>query len=149
MPTKSVDCTSPLDQCCPGTPCPNGDPCHRGPLVPICAGAPLEPYNQCAADQCAQDADCAENQICAPAGTLGRKIRACLTARCKVDAECTLTPGGVCAPVKEPCCGHDVGLFCVYPTGGCRSSADCPAAQYCQTSGDLAACVTGTPLCPP
>ncbi|MFT3766484.1 MAG: hypothetical protein QM820_13370 [Minicystis sp.] len=147
-PVKTSTCGSDLDQCCADKPCPNGEPCYDGPLVPICAGVPIQPHNQCAVDQCSQDVDCADGQICAPAGVLGLKIRACVTADCKVDADCNLVPGGMCAPVQEPCCGTSAGLFCVYPNGGCRSNADCPSAQFCQTSGSQATCQTGSPICP-
>lgn len=145
---KAAICESPLDQCCPDKACPNNEPCYGGPLVPICAGIIMEPHNQCAVDQCTQDADCAQGQVCAPAGTLGRKIRACLAAGCKVDADCNAAPGGVCAPVQEPCCGVAAGLYCVYPGGGCRSNTDCPGGQYCEIDGKQAVCKDGAPACP-
>lgn len=147
-PVKATVCSSPLDQCCAALPCPGNVPCYAGPLVPICAGVAMEPHNQCAVDQCTQDADCADGQLCAPAGTLGLEIRACLPAGCKLDADCNVSPGGACAPVAEPCCGTIAGLYCVYPGGGCRKNADCPSNQYCQVTGDSAACVPGGPLCP-
>jgi hypothetical protein len=157
-PDKAVTCDSPgLDQCCPtmGVTCPNNAPCYAGPLLPFCAGIPMQPHNQCAVDQCTQDADCTSGQICTLAGTLGRKIRACMTASCKLDADCVADPGGICAPVMEPCCGVVAGLFCVYPNSGCRSNADCPPLspqmpRYCQpdaTTG-VAACQSGGPICP-
>lgn len=147
-PMKATVCSSPLDQCCAAQPCAGSEPCYAGPLVPLCSGAAMESYNQCAADQCAQDADCAQGQFCAQAGTLGVLIRACLPAGCKVDADCAATPGGVCAPVADPCCGFTVGLSCVYPQGGCRSNADCAPTQFCDVEGSGAYCVNGVPLCP-
>lgn len=149
-PEKATLCASTLglDQCCDSVPCPNGEPCRVGPLVPICAGVPIEPYNQCAADQCTQDADCAPGQICGPVGALGLAIRACLGAGCKLDADCTAAPGGVCAPVLEPCCNTVAGLSCVYPSGGCRSSADCQSGESCQILADRATCAPGAPVCP-
>jgi Cys-rich repeat protein len=108
----------------------------------------MEPFNQCAIDQCGQDADCLNGQICGLAGTLGRQIRACLPAGCKVDADCTAAPGGICAPVKEPCCGTSAGLACVYPAAGCRQNADCGDGQYCQPDGTTAVCKAGAPICP-
>ena len=136
--------------------CPNNAPCYVGPLVPVCAGIPMPPHNQCGVDQCAKDVDCATGQICAPVGTLGVKIRACVNAHCKLDADCTAYPGGICAPVQDPCCGAIAGLFCDYPNnGGCRKSSDCPAlpnhpSRYCApdpTSG-VASCQDGGPICP-
>lgn len=148
-PVKTTTCASDLDQCCADKPCPNNEPCYQGPLVPFCGGVQMEPHNQCATDQCAQDADCAPDQICGLAGTLGRLIRACVPAACKVDADCTALPGGLCAPVQSPCCGSVTGLYCVYPgAGGCRSDADCAAGKYCDVDGKQATCHDGTPICP-
>jgi hypothetical protein len=148
-PMKATTCGSDLDQCCTDKPCPNNEPCYTGPLVPYCGGVPMEPHNQCATDQCAQDADCAPSQICVLAGTLGRLIRACVPAACKVDADCTALPGGLCAPVQSPCCGSVAGLYCVYPAaGGCRRDADCSPNQYCDVDGNQATCHEGAPVCP-
>lgn len=146
-PEPATTCGSTFDQCCPGTPCADDAPCLAAPLVPYCAGIPMEPYNQCAVDQCAQDADCAPGQICSVAGTLGHQIRACVSAGCKVDADCDASPGGVCAPIADPCCGTFAGLSCVY-SGGCRSNADCDPTSFCQISGASATCQSGSPVCP-
>ena len=108
----------------------------------------MAPHNQCAVDQCTKDADCATGQVCGLAGALGAEIRACLQAGCKVDGDCAARAGGTCAPVSEPCCGVNAGLYCVYPGGGCRKNADCPATQYCRITGVAAACQTGAPVCP-
>jgi hypothetical protein len=147
-PEVAMDCVSGLDQCCPGTPCPDNAPCYAGPLVPYCGGIPPETENQCAVDQCTQDADCAPGQICGIAGALGRKVRACAAAGCKVDADCDASSGGVCAPIADPCCGTFAGLFCVYPGNGCRSNADCDGSSFCQISGSSATCQSGSPVCP-
>lgn len=156
-PTPATTCTSPLDQCCPTTnPCPDSEPCYQGPLVPVCSGAIMSPHNQCAVDQCSQDADCTGNQICALAGTFGLEIRACVAAYCKLDTDCAAGPGGTCAPAHDPCCSAYDGLFCVYPDkGGCHSNADCPAiaghpTRYCMPdpSTGIASCQDGGPVCP-
>jgi len=95
------------------------------------------------------DADCGAGNLCAPAGTLGRKVRACAPAPCKVNGDCAAEPGGSCAPVRDPCCGADVGLRCVYPSDGCRESADCESGSYCEPGTDgRARCVSGAPTCP-
>jgi hypothetical protein len=151
-PATATSCTGSLDQCCPATQhlCPKGAPCYLGPLVPVCTGIPLQPHNQCGIDQCAKDVDCAPGQICALAGTLGLLIRACVNAHCKVNADCTAHPGGICAPVEDPCCTASDGLFCVYPADGCRKDADCGSQHYCApnpTTG-VASCQGGTPVCP-
>jgi hypothetical protein len=148
-PQKATVCGVPaLDQCCAGMPCADNAPCYAGPLVPLCAGIPMPAHNQCAVDQCSQDADCAAGQLCGLAGTLGAEIRSCVPAACKVDGDCAASAGGVCAPVNEPCCGVSAGLSCVYPIGGCRRNDDCGPMAYCQVTGAAATCQTGSPVCP-
>jgi hypothetical protein len=156
-PAMATTCTSLLDQCCPTTnPCPDSELCYQGPLVPVCAGTLMAPHNQCAVDQCSQDADCTGAQICALAGTFGLEIRACVAAYCKLDTDCTAHAGGLCAPAQDPCCSAYDGLFCVYPDdGGCRSNADCPAitghpSRYCMPDPvtGIASCQDGGPVCP-
>ena len=148
-PQKATVCDQPgMDQCCAGMPCPNNEPCYAGPLIPICAGIPMAPHNQCAVDQCTKDADCAMGQICGLAGALGAEIRACIHAACKVDGDCAAMAGGKCAPVNEPCCGVNAGLYCVYASGGCRRNANCAPAHYCRITGPSASCQPGSPVCP-
>jgi hypothetical protein len=151
-PKMATTCTNTQDQCCPNTKnCPSSEPCYLGPLVLACSGTPMIPHNQCAVDQCAKDVDCAAGQLCAPAGTLGLEIRACVNAHCKYDTQCTLYPGGICAPVEDPCCMASDGLFCVYPAnGGCRDNAACGQGQYCSPDANkgVATCQTGGPSCP-
>ena len=156
-PVVATTCTSSQDQCCSATtqPCQGSVACDVGPLVPTCT-ASSTPYNQCAMDQCAADADCASGQICAPAGTLGLGVRACVAAACKVDTDCTAYPGGICAPVQEPCCSATAGLYCEYPGyGGCRRSSDCPSTsaypnQTCvpDVTTGVASCQDSGPVCP-
>jgi hypothetical protein len=98
-------------------------------------------------DTCASDADCSESHaICVPAGTLGRKVRTCLSGGCRVDTDCTAEPGGFCAPVTEGCCNSIMGLYCMY-RDGCRSDAECPGG-YCAVEGDRVHCVPGSRPCP-
>lgn len=106
----------------------------------------MQPANVCAADQCQSDADCGSSSICAPAGTMGVQVKACVYAACKVDADCRAVAGGICAPVLDPCCNAVQSLLCVYP-GGCRSNADCPNG-YCRSDGHTASCQPGAPACP-
>ncbi len=157
-PAPATTCTSALDQCCPSTAmlCAGGAPCYVGPLVPVCAGTPMAVHNVCGVDQCSTDVDCAPGQICGIAGTLGLEIRACVTAHCKLDSDCNTYPGGVCAPVQEPCCGATAGLFCTYETlGGCQKDADCPPTgsqptRYCDPNAitGIASCQPGAAVCP-
>lgn len=141
-------CSQPdLDECCNSTECPSGEACLAAPLTPYCGGpAPLE-YNVCGKDQCSSAADC-PNGICAPTGTLGNKVRACYSGSCLVDSDCSAAPGGICAPVVDPCCNQPVGLFCVYP-GGCRTASDCDQGEYCQIQPNGSTeCVVGDVACP-
>ena len=112
-------------------------------------------HNVCAVDQCAKDVDCAPGQLCAAAGTFGLEIRACVNASCRLDTDCTAHPGGVCAPIQEPCCPASAGLYCVYPSaGGCRRNVDCPAgpgmSSFClpDPQSGTATCQSGSPVCP-
>lgn len=137
-----------FDECCTTADCPGGSTCLAAPLEPYCGGpAPLE-YNVCGNDLCASDADCTDG-ICTPAGTLGNKVRACAAATCRVDSDCGAEPGGICAPVTEPCCNTQVGLFCVYPSDGCRDNGDCGQGEYCEIQMDgTARCAVGDIACP-
>jgi hypothetical protein len=150
-PTPATMCMNPVqDQCCDDKPCPNGEPCYLGPLVPYCGGiVGPDNYNQCAVDQCASDGECPEGFICAIAGTIDRKIRACVYAPCKVDADCGDFPGGYCAPVVDSCCGAVGGLYCVYPNnGGCLKDGDCPVGQFCVLGEKTATCSPSPMPCP-
>ncbi len=148
LPAAASTCSSEFDQCCDAMPCDGGS-CLPGPLVPYCGGVAPMPHNQCGVDQCSQDGDCAAGSICGVAGTLGRLIRSCVPAGCKVDSDCTSLLGGHCEPVAEGCCGTTIGLYCVYPGTGCRSDADCGSGNHCEIKGSSAACVAGSKPCPP
>jgi len=147
---EAMACTGQgVDECCTTADCAQGL-CLTAPLVPYCGGPqPLE-YNVCAVDQCQSDSECVSfGGICAPAGTLGRKVAACAPASCFTDAECNAEPGGICAPVTDPCCGAPSFLLCVYPNGGCRDFSDCGQDQYCGVTGDgRAECMDGFVNCP-
>ncbi len=68
---------------------------------------------------------------------------------CTADDDCTAKPGGICAPVKNPCCPSWDGLFCVYPDG-CRTDGDCAEGSHCEvnwTEG-TGECVSGPVACP-
>jgi len=140
---EATSCTSKSDICCNSLDCEGvGESCLLTPITAFCAGVQQKPHNQCASDQCASDADCEKDQICAPAGTLGNQIRVCLTATC--TGQCA---GGVpCAVIRNPCCGAPLGLFCA---PGCLIDADCPGG-YCDVDPETqeSVCVDGAPVCP-
>jgi len=106
--------------------------------------------NVCAEDLCASDSDCqGSDQFCAAPGVFGNAVRFCAPFRCRTDADCTAASGGICAPVKNPCCNSWTGLFCVYPDG-CRTDADCDTGQYCDVNyaEGTGECMDGGPMCP-
>jgi hypothetical protein len=147
-PEATVCTGSGLDECCTTADCPAGA-CLIEPIVPYCGGPAMLEYNVCAQDQCASDTECGDGVICAPAGTLGGKVRACAAAGCTLDTDCAAEAGGICAPYTDPCCSNPTGLFCVYPSDGCRSSNDCKSCEYCEIAPDgRARCVAGFPACP-
>ena len=107
-------------------------------------------HSVCAADRCASDADCNNGGICVKPGLIGNAVAFCMRAYCHTDADCSAHPGGICAPIKLPCCNGYAGMFCVYPTEkGCRTSSDCNNG-YCAPDHKTgtAVCKPGTPICP-
>ena len=146
-PVETSACNEPdFDECCTTADCTKGK-CFGTPVIPFCGGAQPVDHNGCAEDQCAADSDCGADAFCAAIPMLGRKVRACIPASCRHDSDCTAAAGGICAPVNNPCCGEAAGLFCVYPSDGCRTDADC-VTGYCQPGVDRAKCEGGGPICP-
>ena len=145
---QATSCTgSGFDECCDTAACNGAGICLTAPLFPYCGGPqPLE-YNVCATDQCQSDADCSGN-VCLPSPMMGYQVRTCFAAQCKLSSECTAEAGGVCAPVRDACCNGTVGLYCVYPSDGCRSGADCNNDAYCMLDFDRAHCEPGFAVCP-
>jgi hypothetical protein len=143
------------DQCgCPqgaGNPtCANGQLCVAKPLAPFCGGALMQPHNLCVSAQCETDLDCMPGNLCAPAGTIGRPVAVCIPYGCMTDLDCTTSPGGKCEPADTNlCCGAVVmGLYCVYPNGGCQLQSDCAQGSYCTVQGNDAVCLSGSMPCP-
>ncbi|NUP09109.1 MAG: hypothetical protein HOW73_23915 [Polyangiaceae bacterium] len=123
-PIEATECTVPEDECCTTSDCAEGI-CVSSATFPWFGPGEPAPFNLCATDLCSVDADCSyEGEICAPAGTMGRPVRACVATRCKVSSECTEFGQGACLPVEEPCSGDILSLECVYPEG-CRENEDC------------------------
>ena len=146
-PDPATTCSQPgFDECCDTSECAMGT-CLTAPVVPYCGGPQPLDNNVCAVDQCQSDAECGAGAFCSSGPMLGRKVRACIPAACRLDSDCAAEAGGACVPVVEPCCGASAGLFCVYPSDGCRSDADCPGG-YCQPGLDRATCQEGGPACP-
>ncbi|MEJ7732627.1 MAG: hypothetical protein WKG00_25915 [Polyangiaceae bacterium] len=167
MASQSGDCDGDAD--CPGqacvevtpggfrtcttTPTPSANCAKACPPDSECfeefgyCGGIVGPMAQCYADECQLDSDCGGSAICADAGVLDRPVNLCMPTGCKVDTDCKAEPGGVCAPVDSPCCGIIEGLYCVYPSTGCRHDSDCPAG-YCANDGTKSMCMPGKAPCP-
>ncbi len=98
---------------------------------------------------CATADDCTgNNAICVPGGAFDYKVSTCLTGGCRLDSDCKAETGGKCEPVTTNCCDGPSGLYCVYPTKGCRSTADCSAGTTCQiVNNKTGQCVAGSGTC--
>jgi hypothetical protein len=149
--TEATTCPDPtFDECCTSAECPDGL-CYTGPFGAFCGGAFPAPSNRCLVDECQSDADCRArgfSSFCAPAGTFNWPVRTCRAAACQQNADCTEELGGLCAPVTADCCDRPAALTCVYPSGGCFSSADCDGG-FCVTERGRALCSPDPPPCPP
>jgi len=148
---QTTSCSSGMDECCTSADCPNGEQCFQQPLAPYCGLIPQPELQVCTADECSLDSDCTGTSdyplICVPASTMGRAVAGCVPASCKVDQDCQAEPAGSCAPVVPHCCSGPIGLFCVYPSDGCRSDDDCTDG-YCDVVGGRASCFAGLSPCP-
>lgn len=145
-PMSATRCDRPgEDQCCTSASCPHGTLCFLGPVHPICSGVVQLPANECAADECTHDSDCAPG-ICVAAGILA-PVATCLDATCRHDGDCTAEVGGACILARDPCCALPVALVCAYPSDGCATNADCTFG-HCEVVTGRARCVPGGPACP-
>ena len=129
---EATACTKGTDECCNTGECDAGEICVETPIVPFCAGIIKQPHNVCGSDLCMNGAEC-KGGVCAPAGTFGNKVAACLFNECEGDCSCGL--------VRDPCCNGVTGFFCITD---CQSSADCAPGSYCDTG----TCTPGEPICP-
>ena len=146
---EATSCTgSEMDECCDSSECNEGA-CYPNPVTPSCGGPQPADMNVCASDRCDDDSDCTAEQFCAPRGVNNNAVRYCMSKACTTDTDCTAQAGGICAPVRNPCCASWTGLFCVYPDG-CRTDADCESDQYCDVNWDdgTGECEDGMPMCP-
>jgi len=93
-----------MDECCDSSECAEGA-CYPNPAYPMCGGAQPADMNVCAQDFCQDDSDCqgAGEQFCAPRGVNRNAVRYCMPKTCTTDLDCAAEPGGICAPVRNPC----------------------------------------------
>lgn len=141
-----LDLQTPVSGCNP--PCTQPYECY--PPFAVCGG-PQPNGPQCIANTCLETADCNGNdQVCLRRGLFSYPVGTCIFAYCLIDDDCTAEEGGRCVPVEDPCCGIVQGLYCSYPSNGCRKHGDCGEAKYCNTdfSTGVASCIAGTPPCP-
>lgn len=145
---EATECTpSGSDECCDSGDCTSGI-CALVPGDAQCGGVFIGGFNGCMIDECASDDDCFTDGICLPAGVLGRPVRRCMYALCRVDSDCADESGGVCAPVQTTCCDGPNTLACVYPSDGCHDSDDCDGIETCDLTGPRAHCVSDPVACP-
>lgn len=144
---EATSCISEDDQCCDSTECEIGLLCLETPILPFCGGVQMVPSNVCAGPTCVSSLDCRGAAACVEAGTVGNKVKSCIAAQCSTNADCEASPGGICAPVQEPCCNGVAGLYCIYE-GNCRSSADCGNDEHCGFDAAGPTCLPGPPICP-
>ncbi len=85
-----------------------------------CCGTQGRTY--CVYDACQVDADCAEAEICLPAGTRGLDANRCVPAPCRKDADCTDGEEGECRLLGRE---TFLALICAYASDPCREDADC------------------------
>ncbi|HEY4106726.1 MAG TPA: hypothetical protein VGM44_22655 [Polyangiaceae bacterium] len=143
-----LTCTA-SDACCPGiTECAAGSSCVETPVGPSC-GLITRPTIACVKEACTTAADCSgSNAICVPAGALDRKVSTCLTGGCRLDTDCKDEAGGKCEPVTPNCCGGPSGLYCVYPSKGCRNNSDCTTGTgICQIVNQKTGECGGSSIC--
>ena len=133
-PDDAVDCSDgTVQECCSSADCTPGSKCYNEAILPAhtCGVVSFPPLNVCDWDMCNDQEGCEKDAVCLPRGAEARPNRDCLPAACRTDADCRVEPGGICAPVEDPCCPVWAGLYCVYPTDGCRTGADCALSQTC------------------
>jgi hypothetical protein len=149
---EATSCTDPANEpCCSTADCQEGV-CVDGPVTLDCGGIYVPGFNACATDLCQSDSDCTSGDgpgVCLPQAMLGYKVRGCLPAACRVNADCTAEAGGYCALVRDECC-YKTGLYCVYPSNGCLGviKEEC-GSGYCMPSAgpEGAHCQPSMPPC--
>lgn len=137
------------DECCASADCAttNAGACYSGADLQYCGQWFPSALNRCVKDACQSDDDCSSPLssapgICAPAGAFGHPKRACLTALCHTDADCTAKAGGACLLIgNHDCCTLPApeGLGCAYP-GDCVHDADCPSGSCTLAKADGPVC---------
>lgn len=77
----------------------------------------------CSYDMCFSDAQCGDNQVCSCDGAYFSGANECVSANCRVNADCT---SGHCAP-SYGCLqgGAPEGWFCRTAADECTADADC------------------------
>jgi len=146
---EAMGCKSPLDRCCSTDDCLGGTKCFAKLAYCETQG---QYYNVCQGDECQTDKDCefdGSGKICVPAGVLKNGASFCMDFRCTTDSNCREEAGGKCAPIFDGRLGTYISLACIYPSDGCRSEADCLAAQSCAIQGARARCLNGAFDCVP
>lgn len=147
---KATLCASTLglDQCCDSVPCPNGEPCLVGPLVPICAGVPIRTTTSVPPTSAPRTPTARRARSAARGRARASRSRACLGAGCKLDADCAAAPGGVCAPSPGALLQHRGWPLLRVPERRLSLQRRLPIGRVLPRSSPTARAAPGAPVCP-
>jgi hypothetical protein len=145
---EEPDADPPEGTCCQDRHCRDG--ARRGHCIVntagICGAAPPDEINICRFDQCYRGADCADDEVCIPAGFRGDLFNRCVRATCRITAECDAQPGGQCRILSAGtnCAGEPI-FVCTYPEDECRTDRDCLEGWRCVVGNAGISCQEATP----
>jgi hypothetical protein len=98
----------------PSVRCASESECTAGPGGHCTRFTPLDEVEQCLYDECYEDGDCADGQVCECGGAVaGAAWNRCVQSGCSVDADCGRERR--CAPSPNEQCGPTFpikGYFC-------------------------------------
>jgi hypothetical protein len=101
--------------------------------------------NRCGPDQCLTDGDCPNGTACGCSDAFrgnAMHTNLCISATCRVDADCGPSGVGVCSGMTGGACGGLSGFICRSAADTCHADADCcsaaPSCQYQPTLGHWA-----------
>jgi hypothetical protein len=87
--------------------------------------------------QCTMDSDCPGGAVCQCSGTglsLSVQTNLCVSAACRVDADCDDAGTGFCSPSPSPDCTGEDSYYCHTSADQCESDSDCTDSPDSQTA---------------